>query len=211
MPSKIPRSFYQHKDTLWLARHLLGSILCTCIKGEYTSAMIVETEAYLGVVDKASHAFNHRHTPRTSTMYLDGGVAYVYFIYGMHYMFNVVTHAEGTPHAILIRAGQPIEGIETMLCRRNKPHADFSLTRGPGSLAKALGITMEVNGTQLDSQTVWMEKGNVISPDNIVSTPRIGVDYAGEDALLDYRFFIKNNPWVSGSKNQNQIAKTSDS
>jgi DNA-3-methyladenine glycosylase len=195
---KFTPSFYLNTDVVHLAKSLIGKYLFTCIDDIVTGGYIVETEAYNGIIDKASHAFGNRNTPRTSTMFLEGGIAYVYLCYGIHEMFNVVTSVEGQPHAILIRAINPTDGIEAMLWRRNMETLKPNLTRGPGSVAKALGISRAINAISLQSDTLWIEDRGLIIPDeNIVSAPRIGVDYAGDDALLPYRFYVKGNVYVS--------------
>lgn len=195
--NKINEKFYQHKDVVYLAQALIGKVLVTCFDSILTSGMIVETEAYAGAGDKASHAYENRRTARTEIMYAPGGTAYIYLCYGIHHLFNVVTHREGIPHAVLIRAVEPLEGIEQMLQRRNKPAPDYSLTRGPGSLSKALGLHKSQSGTSLcNSNTIWIEDRQIlVGP--VLSGPRIGVGYAGEDALLPYRFWLKDNRYVS--------------
>jgi DNA-3-methyladenine glycosylase len=196
---KLPAIYFQQKDTVQLAKDLLGKILITDWDGQLTSGRIVETEAYLGATDRASHAYGGRRTARTEIMYLPGGYAYVYLCYGLHHLFNVVTHHEGVPHAILIRAVEPIAGIQVMLYRRNKKDSDASLTRGPGSVAQALGIKKHHSGHTLQSDYLYLaDEGNPFKENEIGISPRIGVDYAGEDAFLPYRFFIKNHPSVSG-------------
>ena len=195
---KLPTSFYLDPDVLHLSKSLIGKYLFTYIDDILTGGYIVETEAYNGVIDKASHAYGNRNTPRTKTMFMEGGVAYVYLCYGIHEMFNVVTAGEGKPHAILIRAINPTDGIKTMLWRRKMETLKPNITRGPGSVAKALGISRALNAISLQSDTLWIEdRGLVIPEENIASGPRIGVDYAGEDALLPYRFYIKDNVYVS--------------
>jgi DNA-3-methyladenine glycosylase len=195
----LPITYFQQEDTLWLAKDLIGKILITRFGGVQTSGRIAETEAYLGVTDRASHAFAGRRTARTETMYLPGGHAYVYLCYGIHHLFNIVSHQKDIPHAILIRAVEPIEGIGTMVQRRNKKQADKTLTRGPGSLSKALGLHTAHSGYPLEPASGIFIASDGVQPDNksIASGPRIGVDYAGNDALLSYRFFLKGNPWVS--------------
>ncbi len=195
---KLPVSFYRRTDVVAISRELLGKYLFTCINGELTGGYIVETEAYNGIIDKASHSFGNRLTPRTKTMYLQGGIAYVYLCYGIHEMFNIVTSVEGQPHAILIRAIQPTDGIEIMLARRNMGVLKPNITSGPGSVAQALDISRNINAITLQSDTLWIEdRGLVIPGENIAAVPRVGVAYAGEDALLPYRFYIKGNIYVS--------------
>lgn len=198
---KLQKSFYERDDVLKIAQDLLGKVLITTFDGLLTSARIVETEAYAGVIDKASHAWNGRRTNRTEIMYATGGTAYVYLCYGIHHLFNVVTNKMDTPHAILIRAAEPVEGIETMLKRTKKKKADFTLTKGPGNVAKALGIFTKHNGLNLLSDEIYIaDDGFKLAKNMITATPRIGVDYAGEDAKLPYRFIIKDSKYVSGKK-----------
>ncbi|GAB3930710.1 DNA-3-methyladenine glycosylase [Mucilaginibacter myungsuensis] len=195
---KLPEAYYQSDDVVGLAKDLIGKYLFTRFDGMVTGGYIVETEAYAGVIDKASHAFGGRNTPRTSTMYLNGGVAYVYLCYGIHEMLNIVTSVEGQPHAILIRAINPTLGLDVMQARRNMAVIKPNITMGPGSVAKALGISRKVNAISLKSDILWLEdKGLVISESDIIAAPRVGVDYAGDDALLPYRFYVKGNPYVS--------------
>lgn len=200
----LSRSFYKRNSVVEIAMELLGKIICTSFNGELTTARIVETEAYNGVVDKASHAYGGRNTSRTAVMFGDAGNAYVYLCYGIHHLFNVVTNKEGTPHAVLIRAAEPVTGVDIMLERTGKHKADFTLTRGPGNVSKALGIHTAHSGYNLQKPPLWIAGDNTIIPaENIVVAKRIGVDYAAEDALLPYRFFIKGNRYVSGNKLQN--------
>ena len=195
---KLPLSFYQREDVVAVAKELLGKYLFTCIDGVTIGGYIVETEAYNGVVDKASHAFGNRLTPRTKTMFMQGGIAYVYLCYGIHEMFNIVTSSEGHPQAILIRAIQPTDGLEAMQIRRNMPVLKPTITAGPGSVAKALGISRNINAFSLQGDTIWLEDRGLHFPDNqIKAGPRIGVAYAAEDALLPYRFYVKGNIYVS--------------
>jgi DNA-3-methyladenine glycosylase len=201
---KLSIDFYQRADVVQIAKELLGKILVTRWSHpdgyrDETSGRIVEVEAYNGVVDKASHASGSRRTKRNEVMYGDGGVAYVYLCYGIHHLFNVVTNKKETPHAILIRALEPMKGIDVMLERVEKEKFDHTLTRGPGNVSKALGIYTNHSGESLLSKTLFIAEDNfVLNKKNIVASPRIGVDYAGEDAKLHYRFFIKGNPFVSG-------------
>ena len=197
----LPLTFYQRTNVLQVAKDLLGKLLVTQLDGILTAARIVETEAYNGAADKASHAWNNRRTNRTETMYANGGVAYVYLCYGIHHLMNVVTNVADVPHAVLIRAAEPVLGIEDMLIRTRKPKADHTLTRGPGNVSKALGIYTHHTGTSLLSTELFIaDDGFKVPKTAILATPRIGVDYAGEDALLPYRFIIKGNPYVSGKK-----------
>ena len=197
--AKLDASFYQRDNVLQVAKDLLGKILVTCFDKVYTAARIVETEAYNGIIDQASHAYNNRRTARTEIMYGNGGTAYVYLCYGIHHLFNVVTNANDIPHAVLIRGAEPVYGSQAMLNRAHKLHLDNTLTKGPGNVSKALGITTKHTGTSLlGSEIFIINDGYTLAKKNIVASPRIGVDYAAEDALLHYRFYIKGNPYVSG-------------
>ncbi|RYE01073.1 MAG: DNA-3-methyladenine glycosylase [Sphingobacteriaceae bacterium] len=195
---KLPVEFYQSKEVVTIARNLLGKYLFTNIKGKISGGFIVETEAYNGITDKASHAFGNRQTNRTKTMYAAGGVAYVYLCYGIHEMLNVVTSEEGEPHAVLIRAINPTEGLDLMLERRKMISLKNKLTAGPGSVAKALGVNRTMNNFSFLGEEIWIEdRGLSFKNEEIAAVPRVGVAYAKEDALLPYRFFVKGNPFVS--------------
>lgn len=199
---KIPLTFYRRNNVLQIAKELLGKILVTNWNGQKTGIRIVEVEAYEGIADKASHAWNGRRTARTGIMYANGGVAYVYLCYGIHHLFNVVTNITEVPHAVLIRAGEPVMGLDAMLKRSGKQKAGFSLTRGPGNLSKALGIHTSHSGLSLTSSHLClMDDGTVYTNREIGSSPRIGVDYAGPDAELPFRYYIIGNPYVSGKTN----------
>jgi len=188
---KISKEFYSENDVVSVSKSLLGKILCTRIDGYTTRVIITETEAYAGVTDKASHAYGNRRTKRTEPMFGPAGVAYIYLCYGIHHLFNVVTGKPGIPHAVLIRAGVPLEGVEKMLIRRRKKKVDRALLAGPGSLAQALGITTKLTGTSLTGSNVWIEDHNLkLKKNQIQASPRIGVDYAEEDAKRPYRFTI---------------------
>jgi DNA-3-methyladenine glycosylase len=195
---KLGTAFYQQKDVVRTAKQLLGKILVTQLDGVRTSGMITETEAYAGIDDKASHAWNGRHTKRTEVMYKPGGLAYVYLCYGIHYLFNVITNKIDIPHAVLIRAIEPVDGIDMMKVRYGKTPPLF--TAGPGSLSKALGIKSLLNGASLTGNIVWIEDAEDIPEDRILTGTRVGVSYAGDDAYLPYRFSIKDNKWVSKGK-----------
>lgn len=195
---KLLQSYYLGPDVVAISKNLLGKYLFTCINGELTGGFIVETEAYNGAVDRASHAYGNRRTNRTEIMFQQGGIAYIYLCYGIHEMLNVVTSVEGQPHAILIRAIEPTEGIDIILHRRKMETIKPNITAGPGSVAKALGIDRKLNGISLQSDTLWIEDtGLVFTDEQIAAVPRIGVAYAGQDALLPYRFYVKGNKFVS--------------
>jgi DNA-3-methyladenine glycosylase len=201
---KLETGFYNRADVVKIAKELIGKVLVTQFGEVVTSGRIVETEAYAGAIDRASHAFNNRRTNRTEVMFQPGGVAYVYLIYGIHHLFNVVTNLKETPHAILIRALDPVRGINTMLERTGKHRADYTLTKGPGNVSKALGIYTWHTGLSLLGDEIYIAEDDfVVAKKDIIATPRIGVDYAGEDAKLPYRFILKDNPYVSGKKTQN--------
>ncbi|HEX7847461.1 MAG TPA: DNA-3-methyladenine glycosylase [Chitinophagaceae bacterium] len=196
---KLGLQFYRRDNVLQVARELLGKVLVTKWNKQTTSGRIVEVEAYAGSIDRASHAYGGRRTNRNEIMYGEGGFAYVYLCYGIHHLFNVVTHGKDIPHAILIRALEPIKGIDIMLKRTGKKKLDHSLTRGPGNLSKALGIYTQQNAHSLISSELFIaDDGFSYSKKEIIESPRIGIDYAGEDALLLYRFYVKGNPYVSG-------------
>lgn len=197
----LPQSFYTRKDVVKIAKELLGKVLVTNFDGVRTSGMIVETEAYAGEFDKASHAYGNRRTARTETMFKEGGVAYVYLCYGIHHLFNVVTHMADVPHAVLIRAVYPLEGIDHMLQRRKKEQLQSTLTAGPGAMSVALGIHTRDTGKSLQGPEIWIEdRGIKVTGKDIISATRVGVAYAAEDALALYRFYIKGNPYVSKGK-----------
>ena len=197
----LNENFYVRKDVIKIAQELLGKIIVTFFDNLLTAARITETEAYNGVVDKASHAYNNRRTKRTEIMYAEGGAAYVYLCYGIHHLFNIVTNLKDIPHAVLIRAAEPITGVDAMLQRTHKKKPDNTLTSGPGNVSKALGIYTHHTGKDLRSENFFIaDDGFKLSKKNIVATPRIGVNYAAEDALLPYRYFIKDNVYVSGKK-----------
>ncbi len=189
MESKVLNpEFYCRADVVAIARDLLGKRLLTKIENKITGGIITETEAYAGPTDRASHAYNNRRTARTEVMFHQGGIAYVYLCYGIHHLLNVVTNTEGIPHAVLIRGIYPTDGIKTMLERRNKDKLNHKLTNGPGSVCQALGINMQQNGIPFDSDSLWIEEGVLIASHHVETSTRIGIDYAGEDALLPWRF-----------------------
>ena len=187
---KLPRRFYLRDDVVEISRDLLGKVLCTKLNGSVTKAVITETEAYAGATDRASHAYDGRRTKRTEPMYARGGTAYVYLCYGIHHLFNVVTNEIDIPHAVLIRAGKPLEGSNLMRKRRNKREVDGSLLAGPGA-PQGLGITTDLTGISLLEDRIWIEDQAIeVDPTEIEVGPRVGVDYAEEDAQRPYRFRI---------------------
>lgn len=202
MGKLLDEAFYLSEDVVNLSQLLLGKYLCTCFDGQYTCGKIVETEAYRAPEDKASHAFGNRRTHRTEIMFKKGGHAYIYLCYGIHHLFNVVTGPGDLAHAILIRAVEPAEGVDHMLSRRKMKKINYRLTNGPGILTQALGLTTALNGHSLmEKNSLWIEDRNInLSPDEVISSPRVGVDYAEECALWDWRFRIRDNPWCSPAK-----------
>jgi DNA-3-methyladenine glycosylase len=198
---KLSPGFYNRTDVVKIAKELIGKILVTHFGGHLTAGRIVETEAYRGEIDKASHAYGGRRTKRTEVMYGEPGTAYVYLCYGIHHLFNVVTNRRDVPHAVLVRALEPLHGIPTMLQRTGKKKADHTLTRGPGNVSKALGIFTQHTGWDLHSDELFIASdGFTAKKKDIVISARIGVDYAGDDAALPYRFTLRDNPYVSGKK-----------
>ena len=196
---KLPQSFYNRKDVVSIARELIGKILVTNFDGDITSGRIVETEAYVALTDKASHSFGGRRTNRNEHMYAGAGTAYVYICYGMHQMFNIVTNEKEIPDAVLIRAVEPLQGIDIMLQRTGKLKADFTLTKGPGNVGKALGIFKKHSGLHLlDDEIYILTDRTILHDDQIGTSKRIGVESAGPDSLLPYRFYLRGNKYVSG-------------
>lgn len=199
----IEKEFYLNQDVLHLAKNLLGKVLLSNVGGYRSSGVIIETEAYMAPEDKASHAFNNRLTKRNKTMFMEGGHAYIYICYGIHHLFNVVTAMEGIPHAVLIRALEPIEGIDHMLSRRKMKSMMHTITKGPGSLSQALGIKQNFDAVKLydpKSPIQILNAGTNYSESEIGISKRIGVESAGESADWPFRFYIKGNPYVSGKK-----------
>ncbi len=198
-PHRLERDFYARADTLRVARELLGKRLVVPDEGgARVSGRVVETEAYLGAEDRAAHSYGGRRTRRTETMFAVGGTAYVFFVYGMHHQFNVVTGPAGRPHAVLVRAVEPEEGIEVMKARRPVPK-ERELTSGPGKLCRALALDLSHDGEDLTtSRRVWLEESGVrLKPGEVAAGARIGVAYAGEDALQPWRFWVRGNEYVS--------------
>jgi len=199
MPSsKLSLPYFRSDQVVALARDLLGKHLFSNVNGQLTGGIITETEAYAGVTDKASHAYNGRRTARTETMYREGGISYVYFTYGMHHLFNVVTGKKNIPHAVLIRAIFPLTGNDIMLARTDKKSVNYQLTNGPAKMTKAMGITKKHNGISLVDNTIWIEDKRIrVAKDDISATPRIGIDYADEDSLLPYRFVLDYQHYIN--------------
>jgi DNA-3-methyladenine glycosylase len=197
MGKKLKRSFYLREDTVAIARDLLGKLLVVPDEqGRRVSGMIVETEAYLGITDRAAHSYGGRRTARNEVMYGRAGHVYVFFVYGMYNQFNVVSGPPDHPHAVLIRAVEPVDGIEIMRSRRGEMK-DRNLTSGPGKLCIALEIDRSLNGADLLGDKVWLEDHRLFADDEIAAGKRIGIDYAGEDALKPRRFWVGGNRFVS--------------
>lgn len=198
MQSVLSSSFYCQSDVVSLAKELVGCKLETRINGCTASGIITETEAYAHAGDQACHAHLGRRTKTNAAMYEVGGTAYVYLCYGIHHLFNVVTNLAGTPDAVLIRAIQPLEGIETMQKRRKYPKNRYTLSTGPGNLTQALGISQSHNLTSLTTGPLRIYKAqNSFEETNLLASPRVGIDYAGEDAFLPWRFRLKHTKWTS--------------
>ena len=198
---RLDHKFYDRKDVTKIAQELLGKLLVTKFNGITTSGRIVETEAYAGAGDKASHAYGNRRTARTEVMFGKPGTAYVYLCYGIHHLFNIVTNKQHVPHAILIRALEPVDGVEDMLIRTGKEKLDNTLTKGPGNVSRALGIFTHHTGTSLLGDEIFViDDGLRFKQSQIAITSRIGIDYAAEDAYLPYRFIVRESPYVSGRK-----------
>jgi DNA-3-methyladenine glycosylase len=194
---KLQKEFYRSSNTAGIARELLGKLLVVPDeRGRKISGMIVEVEAYLGTGDRAAHSYGGRRTARNEVMYGEAGHVYVFFVYGMYNQLNFVTGPANHPHAILIRGIEPVQGIETMRERRGAMK-DTNLTSGPGKLAMAFGITRDHNGEDLTGNRIWLEEFRKVPKKEIAAGPRIGIDYAGDDAALPLRFWIKGNPFVS--------------
>lgn len=195
----LPPEFYQQTDVASIALSLIGKVLVSEVDGQRVEGIIVETEAYHGENDRACHAYLKKRTPRTETMFLPGGYAYVYLCYGIHQLFNIVTNRKDEPDAVLIRAVEPLLGIETMLVRRKMAKANYKLCQGPGCVAQAFGINKMLNSCDLTKgNSLWVEDRSIpISDDQILATTRVGVEYAKEDALRLWRFLVKDNFWVS--------------
>jgi DNA-3-methyladenine glycosylase len=199
--NKLPREFY-FDDTVSVARGLLGCVLWRKRGRELLAARIVESEAYLGANDAASHARRGLRSARNESMYLDGGHAYVYFTYGMHWCLNVVTQEADIAEAVLVRAAQPLRGIESIRTRRPKAKRDVDLMNGPGKLCQALDVARALDGEPLVGYMLWLTGRDIdVSDDEIAVSPRIGVDNSGDAAVWPLRFFLRGNPYVSAYRN----------
>jgi DNA-3-methyladenine glycosylase len=192
---KLDPWIYQDANVTRVAKALLGKVLCTRVDGQLTSGVIVETEAY-SHKEKGCHAYNNRKTGRNQVMFREGGHAYVYLCYGIHYLFNVVTNTLGVGDAVLVRALEPRDGVVSMM-ERTGATSPRRITSGPGKLSKAMGIDRKLNGLVLGGPEVWIEEGVKVGRHAIQSSERIGIDYAGKDARLPWRFTIRGNEWTS--------------
>lgn len=198
---KLDKQFYQGNDAVTASRLLLGKYLCTCIDGVYTSGKIVETEAYMAPEDRGSHAWGGKRTPRTEVFFMEGGIAYVYLIYGMYQLFNVIVNVADVPQAVLIRAVEPAEGLEVMLQRRSLEQPLRRLTGGPGLLTTALGIGIGHNKLDLSGDTIWIEDRNEqLDGTAIIASARVGLNIDEPYRSIPWRFRIKDNKWTSPAK-----------
>lgn len=196
----LARTFYLD-DTVAVARNLLGCTLWRRSGRQWAAARIVETEAYLGANDLASHARKGLRSARNEAMYLEGGHAYVYFTYGMHFCMNVVTGEEGIAEAVLLRAARPIEGLERIRERRPKAKNEFELMNGPGKFCMAMEIGRELNGHRLDTPPLLItQRVTVVDDADIAVTPRVGIDGAGDATHWPLRFFLRGNRYVSAAR-----------
>jgi len=193
---KLEPSFYTRNNVISVARSLIGKLLVTKVQGSLTSGIIVETEAY-SWKERGCHAFGGKKTARNEVMFEEGGRAYVYLCYGVHNLFNVVTNRQGVADAVLIRAIEPVSGVEEMYERRGQVGL-HQLTSGPGKLTRALGIDRWWNGKVLWNNDVWIEYTDMkVSSKHMEVGKRVGIDYAGADANLPWRFMLKGNKWIS--------------
>jgi len=196
-PNRLNHDFFTRKDTLRVGRDLLGKLLVVpSADGRRVTGMIVETEAYLGEIDKAAHSYAGRRTARNEITYAEGGHVYVFFVYGMYYQLNLVTGLTDHPHVVLIRAVEPVEGIQIMRERRGEMK-DRNLTSGPGKLCIALGIDRSLNGEDLSGERIWVEEYRSFKKSEIASGPRVGIDYAEEFVEMPWRFWVRGNQFVS--------------
>lgn len=195
---RLPLTFYQQEDVVSVASQLLGKYVYSQIDGKITGGIIVETEAYRGPDDRGSHAYDDKKTARNQMMYQAGGLAYMYICYGIHDMLNIVTGAEGMSHAVLIRALQPQTGLGEMRIRRNIFDEDKRLCQGPGALTKALGLIKLHNGYDLQGDVIWLEdKGLTYNENDIIASPRVGMNFDGPYKTIPWRFYVKGNQFVS--------------
>ncbi len=195
---RLERSFYLNTNAVEIARNLLGKVIYSSVDKIITGGVIVETEAYKGPEDVGSHSYNGKRTVRNEMMYAEGGLVYMYICYGIHNMLNIVTGPEGSSHAVLIRALEPVTGIDVMRQRRSVFDNDKRLCKGPGALCKAMGLSKKHNGVSLAGDTVWIEdRGTVLTDDEIIASPRVGLNITGPYRDIPWRFYIKRNPYIS--------------
>jgi DNA-3-methyladenine glycosylase len=198
LTTKLPVEFYQRDDVVLIARELLGKEVYSNIEGQITGGIIIETEAYRGPDDRGSHAYLNKRTPRNEMMYNAGGLVYMYICYGIHDMLNIVTGSKDMSHAILIRAIEPIKGLEIMRERRNIYNQDKRLCKGPGALAKAMALNKLHNGIDLQNDTIWIEdNGRSYTDEQVVASARVGMNFDGIYKTIPWRFYNKGNPYVS--------------
>lgn len=200
---KLHATFYQSPDVLTLCKDLIGKVLVSRVDSLLTSGIIVEAEAYRAPDDSACHAFGDRRTERTEVMFAPGGVAYIYICYGIHHLFNVVTGPGNSAHAILIRALEPLEGIDIMLERRKMHKVEPKITKGPGALSMAMGFDRSMSGQSLvtSNSLFYIEDRNIqCTEDKIATGPRIGCERAGVSASWPWRYYVRNHPNVSAKK-----------
>lgn len=197
---KLKSAFYTNTDTVGVARALLGKTLVTQFDGNRTAGIICETEAYCGTEDRGCHAYNRRYTDRTRIMYAEGGVTYVYLCYGIHHLFNVVTHQANEPHAVLIRAIEPVEGIEAMLQRRDQKKFSPGLGAGPGLVSQCLGLTTKHTGISLLEDSIWITDAPQLPDASIISSPRVGMHFSGPYKTIPWRFRIAGSPFTSKAR-----------
>jgi len=198
----LPLAFYQRPDVLTIARELLGKHVFTRLAGELTGGRIVETEAYRHEGDPSITLHLQRKAKQAQALYQPGGHAYLYTVYRVHTLFNLTVNDAAHPDAVLIRAIEPLEGIDTMLRRRGLAKVARNLTAGPGVLSQALGLTPALNGELLTGPTIWLEDaGEIITDDNVLASSRVGLEYAGDEAVaLPWRFRVKDSKWTSPAK-----------
>ena len=200
--SILPLSFYQRSDVLTIARELLGKHVCTRLAGELTTGRIVETEAYRHEGDPSITLHLQRKRTQAQALYQPGGQAYLYNVYRIHTLFNITTHDAEHPDAVLIRAIEPLAGTDVMLRRRGLAAPARNLTAGPGVLSQALGLTPALNGELVTGPHIWLaDAGEVIVEENILASSRVGLEYAGPEAVaLPWRFRLKDSKWTSPAK-----------
>lgn len=190
---KLGKDFFIREPVTKIALELLGKVIYTNFNNKITAGIITETEAYAGITDKASHAYGGKRTSRTEMMYQEGGIAYIYLCYGIHHLFNFVTNQKDIPEAVLLRGIIPLKGAKTMEMRRQMTFRNKGFTDGPGKVSQALGLRTIHNGFSIEGEDIWIEDNGIVFMEKDISIePRIGVDYAEEDAKLPYRYLVKD-------------------